>query len=146
MKPIKIVIDTSVIIKWLVFINESHVDKAECIRRDLRLGIVTIYIPELCHYELGNALIKGKGLPSKETRYLQSIIYDLPLISVSENINLAHTASDLAEKCKISYYDAAFLALAKQLDATLVTDNIKHQGKALDINVIALKNYNPIRT
>jgi len=33
------------------------------------------------------------------------------------------------------------MSLAKQCNATLVTDNIKHQGKDSSIKVIALKDY-----
>ncbi len=47
----------------------------------------------------------------------------------------------IAQETNITYYDASFMSLAKQLNATLVTDNIKHQGKATDIKVISLKDY-----
>ena len=51
------------------------------------------------------------------------------------------TSVEIAESAGITYYDASFMALAKQEKATLVTDNPKHQRKIQGIKVIALKNY-----
>ena len=41
----------------------------------------------------------------------------------------------------MTYYDASFIALAKQEDAILVTDNPKHQTKISGVKVVPLGEY-----
>lgn len=70
-----VVIDSSIIIKWLNKINEQRLDRADQILTDAQTGKI------------------------------------------------------------------ALLALARQEDAALVTDNPKHQGKSKDVKVIPLADY-----
>ena len=65
-------------------------------------------------------------------------IYSLPITFVAESETLAQETYLQAYNNKITYYDAAFISLAKQFDATLITENIKHQGKTSDVTVILL--------
>ncbi len=50
----------------------------------------------------------------------------------------------LAYDLGITYYDASFLSLAKQYNATLITQNIKHQGKTKHITVKSLSSHSDI--
>lgn len=60
---------------------------------------------------------------------------------MADDAVLAQLAYQLAGEAEVTYYDASFMALAKQYDALLVTDNFKHQGKLPGIRVLALKDY-----
>lgn len=60
---------------------------------------------------------------------------------MTESEQQAQETYSLAHNFKISYYDASFMSLAKQYNATLVTDNVKHQGKDTSIKVVTLKDY-----
>ena len=95
MSKSQIIVDTSVIIKWLSLDNESYIDRANVILEDVQ----------------------------------------------NQKIEVAVDTFSLASKLGITYYDASFLSLDKLYKATLVTENIKHQGKAKDIKVVALKDY-----
>lgn len=142
----KIVTDSSVIVKWVSKDNESHLEEADRILRDVQKGQAVLIAPELAKYEVGNALLK-KGLTPAQAFQSLGTVYSLPVRFVSETEGLAAQTYQMAEETKskgspkFTYYDAAFAALAKQEDAVLVTDNPKHQSRIGKIKVLALQNY-----
>ena len=136
-----LVIDTSVIIKWLNQDNEENIDKADKILENVKNGQAGIIAPELAKYEAGNVLLHGKKLRLEQALIALSSLYTLPISFITESKDLAEQTYSLAESLGITYYDAAFLALAKKYEAILVTDNVKHQGKISEVNVLALSNY-----
>jgi len=68
-------------------------------------------------------------------------VYQLPITFISETEELATQTFRIAQQESITYYDASFMALAKQENAILVTDNPKHQGKTKEIEVRSLQDY-----
>src|SRR5258708_39943353 len=135
------VIDTSVIVKWINTNKEENTEKADAILEDVKNGQAELLTPELAKYELGNVLLKGKQLTPKEAYISLGTIYSLPITFVEESEELAKQTYSLAFNHGVTYYDAAFMSLAKQYNATLVTYNIKHQGKATDITIKSLAEY-----
>lgn len=137
----KVVVDTSVIIKWLNKSNEDYIEKADKII-DLALkGEIELLAPELAKYEIGNVLLKSKLLTPLEAYISLATTYSIPINFVAESEELAKETYDLAFNLGITYYDASFMSLAKQNNAILITDNIKHQGKSKSIKVKSLKDY-----
>lgn len=136
-----LIIDTSVAVKWLNQDNEEHIEKADKILEDARDGKVELFAPELLKYEVGNALLFGKKISGNDIKDLMNIFYSLPITFVPENRYLANETYILAQNLSITYYDASFISLAKQNGAILVTENIKHQGKSVDIVVKSLREY-----
>jgi predicted nucleic acid-binding protein len=140
-KVVRLVVDTSVIIKWLSSDNEAHLDQATKILEDVESNRVELYAPELSKYEVGNVLLFGKHLQPSQAKVVLDEFYRLPITFVSQSVDEALEVFALASKLAITYYDAAFLSVAKIYGASLVTENMKHQGKATDIKVIALQDY-----
>lgn len=138
---ISLVIDTSIAVKWLNQDNEDNIDQADKILEQARGGQVELLAPELLKYEIGNVLLFGKKIASEDIRDLMNIFYSLPITFIAGNKDIAHDTYVLAKILGITYYDASFLSIAKQYDATLVTENIKHQGRTSDVSVVALKDY-----
>ncbi|MEX0621834.1 MAG: type II toxin-antitoxin system VapC family toxin [Candidatus Woykebacteria bacterium] len=136
-----LVIDSSVFIKWLNKKDEDNLDKANLILEDTRNGKVELLAPELARYEVGNVLLKSKKLTPQEANVSLGPAYSLPITFVSETEDLAKQTFELAFKKKITYYDASFMSLAKQYNATLVTDDLKDQGKDPEIKTKPLKDY-----
>lgn len=134
-------VDTSVFIKWLNKDNERDLDKADEILQDVRQGRVELIAPELIKYEVGNVLLKGKQLTVDQAHISLGTAYSLPITIVPQTESLSKETYLLADKYNISFYDASFLSLAKQYASTLVTDNVKHQGKSAEVKVISLKDY-----
>lgn len=136
-----LVIDTSVFIKWLNQDNEQHLENADKILQDVKSGQAELIAPELIKSEIGNVLLKGKQLTPAQAYISLSTAYSLPITFVTESVQQAKETYLLAYNLGISYYDASFMSLAKQYDAALVTDNVKHQGKDAEIKVVSLKDY-----
>lgn len=135
-----LIIDSSVIVKWLNQTKETNIEQADRIIKEATAGNITLYAPELAKYEVGNVLIK-KGVTPTNVASLFTILYSLPIIFVAESSEIAQDTFSLAYELGITYYDASFLAVAKQYDALLVTENVKHQGKSSEVKVVALKDY-----
>ena len=139
MKPV--VVDSSVTVKWINQIDEMLLDQADKLLMDVQAGSISLLTPELSKYEIGNALLKKKlDLP----RAYESLgtVYQMPMTFVPQSEELAKQAYRIAQQSKITYYDASFIALAQQEKAILITDNPKHQQKAMrGIKVVALKDY-----
>lgn len=136
-----LVLDSSVIVKWLNSVDEKDIEKADKILADTLNGKLELIAPELAKYEIGNVLLLKKKLSKEEAEYSIQALYNYPIQFISESEELAQETYKLASKLGITYYDASFLALAKQYDATLITENIKHQGKSSDVKVVSLRDY-----
>lgn len=136
-----IVIDSSVIIKWLSKDKENYLDEADIILKDAQKDKILLIAPELAKYEVGNVLLFSKNLDFKQAKLVLSKFYNLPISFVAESEELAKETFSFALNLGITYYDASFMSLAKQYNAILVTDNIKHQGKDSNTKVVALKDY-----
>lgn len=136
-----LVTDTSVFVKWLNQDNEQDLDKADKILQEVKSGHAEVIVPELLKYEVGNVLLTGKQLTPSQAYVSLGTAYSLPVTFVTESEQQAKETYSIAHNLGISYYDASFISLAKQYDATLVTDNIKHQGKESTVKVVKLKDY-----
>jgi predicted nucleic acid-binding protein len=136
-----LVIDSSVIIKWLSSDREENLDYADNILIDAQNDKVKLIAPKLAKYEVGNVLLFSKNLSPEQVKTVLVKFYNLPLSFMSESEELAKETFELAFNLRITYYDASFLSLAQQYGANLVTENIKHQGKDLAIKVIPLSKY-----
>jgi len=139
--PRRLVLDSSVMIKWLNTVNEFHIENADKILSDALQGSIELLAPELAKYEIGNVLLFRKKLSAKEAQIPLAAFYAYPINFVSQSEKLAKATYRIAQESKITYYDASFLALAKQENATLVTDNPKHQGKQTKVKVKSLADY-----
>lgn len=134
------VVDSSVIVKWLNTKNEANVEKADKVLKDAESGKIGLIAPELSKYEIGNALL-NKNLKLSQALDALATSYSLPVTFVPETQDLALETYRMAQKEEITYYDASFTALAKQVGATLITDNPKHQAKVEGVKVLPLENY-----
>ncbi len=136
-----LVLDSSVITKWLNKKNEENLEKVDLILEETHKGRVELIAPELVKYEIGNVLLKGKKLVPKEANISLGTIYSLPINFIDETEDLAKQTFNLAFKHNVTYYDASFMSLAKQYNAILVIDNIKHQDKSSEVKTVSLQNY-----
>lgn len=136
-----LVIDSSIIIKWLSRDNEQYLDIADKILKESQSESVILIAPELAKYEVGNVLLFSKHFAPYQAEIALSQFYSLPIQFIAESKESAQETFTQAYDLGITYYDASFLSLAKQYDATLVTENIKHQGKSKDIKVKSLAEY-----
>ena len=137
----KIVCDSSVMVKWVSSTGENYLKQADKILKDTQNNQTQLFAPELSKYEVGNALLKGKGLSPTQAMLLLGTVYSMPIEFIPESLELAEKSYLYAKKYDITYYDASFVSLTHALNATLVTDNPKHQAKVVGVKVTPLEDY-----
>lgn len=138
---IKLVVDSSVIVKWINTTDEENLDQANKILADALQDKVKLLTTELAKYEVGNVLLLRKKVSLKNSEIPLHTLFNLPVQFIPESEKSAKETYYLASNLGITCYDASFLAVAKQYDAALVTENVKRQGKTSEVKVIALKDY-----
>lgn len=114
-----VVLDSSIIIKW--FCQEDDTDVALEFRENFTKGKVNIAIPDLVIYEIGNALRYNKTVTQKDVQEAVKSIIDLGIDIIVPTKNVIDTALSLAFEHDITFYDAYYVALAKELNFTFVT-------------------------
>ncbi len=136
------VVDSSVAVKWVNNQNEEYLQQANAILKHAQKGKISIIMPELAKYEIGNALL-NKGMNLSASKISLTIVYAIPIQFISQDLESAQESMGIAQNSNMIFYDASFIVLAKRFKADLITDNPKHQKKykGKDIKIIALKEY-----
>ena|SRR3989338_1698408 len=136
-----LVVDSSVAVKWLNRKNEKYTKQADKILTDVQEEKTYMIMPELAKYEIGNSLV-NKQMSVRNTQNSLATYFSIPIQFIPQDQDQAENAAQIAHQNKITFYDASFMALAKEQRAILVTDNPKHQNKKVGgLKVISLKDY-----
>lgn len=108
------VVDASAVVALLF--NELTQEKTVA-----RLRGASLHAPALLEFEVANACLKKmRAFPGERQALLEAFSLLGALSIALEGINLAEAIA-LAERTKLSLYDASYLWLAHALDAELVT-------------------------
>lgn len=130
------VIDASAIVKLF-----SHEEGSVAVRKlfqQSELGTVLLRAPDLLLYEVGNVLGKSKKLPRGEVVAGITLLQNSQIIfSPLDAIIISYTALFM-EKYNLTFYDAAYGALAHTENVPLISANPKDHGKIREITVKAL--------
>jgi len=136
-KPI-IIVDASVILKW--FLDEQDSDIALRLRADLLNKQVKISIPDFAVAECMNIL----SIKRLETALLRlSFLENLHLHKYELSLNITREALKIKRKFpKVSFYDAAYHALAKVEGGIFITADESYYKTTKSLrNVCLLKDY-----
>jgi predicted nucleic acid-binding protein len=115
-EPPVFVLDTSVVIKWYRQ-GEVLAGQALALRDAYKDGHVALVVPTLLAYELANVLRFKQELATEDVRAAVESLYDMGM----EWILPSSALIVIARTCETTVYDAIFVALAEQLDATFIT-------------------------
>jgi len=123
-----IVADASVILKW-VLPGEAGEEKAASLRAQHVAGARRIAVPVLLFYEVANTLALTERLPADAAREALLAIAGSQLVSYSPSVEDLQRAAELARQCRITAYDAAYIALAEALQCDFVTADARLANK-----------------
>lgn len=123
----KIVLDTSVVVKW--FVEEKGSREALRFLEDYQEGKLEIIAPKIIGLELANALFFGAGYKDEVLKNALTAFYSLNLSFVPLSEFFIQGAREYMEKFKIAIYDALFIALAEARKIPLVSADRKHHQK-----------------
>ena len=115
-----IVVDASIVLKWLMP-HEPLAEGALAIRQGHIEGRQPCACPDLLFYEVANALITKSRVPLEEAATGLALVLRDELMRYPFEEGDPGFALRLARECRLSLYDAAYVALAKRLGCELVT-------------------------
>lgn len=118
------VLDASVAAKWLLPPdNESLVDKSLQVLRQFRAGTLSFVVPDLFWAEMGNILSRAVRTRRMPVRAAQIAFASLLGITIptQSSIPLLSTSFHIALQFQTSFYDSAYLAIAKTSGHPLLT-------------------------
>jgi predicted nucleic acid-binding protein len=113
------VLDASVLLKW--FMEEPGSEAALGLKRRYLEGELAIVIPDLAVYEVSNVLRFKRGIPEVEVKATMQAFWRLDLEIVAPTESLLDDAIHFSFTTGLSLYDCVYLALARELDAVLIT-------------------------
>lgn len=121
MSAIDVVVDASVVLKWFREHGEEEVAPARVLLDRHRQRVVRLAVLDLTTYEVGNALMRGR-VPANADQIalvLDTLAEICPVIVPGQH-DLAHAAV-LADEHSLTFYDAAYAAVARSRGARLAT-------------------------
>jgi predicted nucleic acid-binding protein len=131
MRP-KIVLDTSVIIKWFRQ-EEIWAEQALKLRSAYLQGQIVIVVPWLLMYEVANVLRYNKEYSTEQVQTAVQSLFDMQLEWITPFPNTINQAVQLAHTHDVTVYDATFAALAESYETIFFTadDRFARQAAAL---------------
>ncbi|MCL5986382.1 MAG: type II toxin-antitoxin system VapC family toxin [Actinobacteria bacterium] len=144
-KKSRMVLDTSVVVKWFFKDDEKNTKKAEFILNQYLNDEVKIIIPELSAFELANILRnKIKKYQNVHLDILDKL-FNLGIIFYI-NKDILKNATKIAIDINESVYDCIFIATAEHFNGNLITDDsslflnyTNYNNKKIEIRL--LENY-----
>ena len=117
----KIVVDSSVLIKWFKTRDEELLNEARNLLAQIEGQLVQVHVPALLLYEVGNILLLKTRLGLAGLEDALDRLERLPFVVAPPAAPLLRRASRLGRQLGLTFYDASFLALAVELDCPLIT-------------------------
>ena len=117
------VIDASIVIKW--FVDEEDSPAARALRESHVRGTTPLAAPDLLIYETANVLLRSRGFSLAETKECIHQLYDLNLDIIAPTPDLVMSTIALSSQKGITFYDALYVELAKQLGFKCITADQK---------------------
>ena len=127
----RLLVDTSVLIKWFHTEGEADVEAARDILKAHVRGEVTAHILDLAFYEVGNVLVRALAW---EAAAVSGQLDDLRTIlgaPIALNAEMLRDAATLAEAHTLSFYDASWAAAARGFGVALVSADQRLQRAGL---------------
>ena len=122
-----VVVDASVILKWVLEQDEQDLQRALAIQRAGVLDKLQLLVPSLWRFEVGNTL--ARKLPEQAGAWL-----NLCSASGLEEVPVAEAVqARTIELCRdhgVTFYDASYHALALAKSGTFVTADERYVAKA----------------
>ncbi|RLE77115.1 MAG: PIN domain nuclease [Thermoprotei archaeon] len=113
------VVDATVVVKW--FVEEEHSREARFLRDAYASGLIDLAAPSLLPYEVINALKYSGAFGEDELKEVARALEDYQIALYDLVGGVAQRAIEIAMRRGVTVYDAAYVALAYELDTVLYT-------------------------
>ncbi|HEY4662890.1 MAG TPA: type II toxin-antitoxin system VapC family toxin [Candidatus Humimicrobiaceae bacterium] len=144
-EKVRVVLDTSVIVKWFFKDDEKNIKKADLILKQYLNNEIKIIIPELSAFELANVLRNKIKKYQNVNLDIIDRLYNLGIIFYIDK-EILKIATKIAADINESVYDCIFIATAERFNCKLVTDNnslfLNYAGySSRKIEILLLEDY-----
>jgi predicted nucleic acid-binding protein len=116
----EVVCDASVALKWVLTEGEGEVASARSLIAGHHAGRLTALILDLTLYEIANVLIRGRRRSAEEAVTVVDALAEICPVIVPTS-EARHLAATLASERGLTFYDAAYAAVAQDRGALLAT-------------------------
>lgn len=117
----RLLVDTSVLIKWFHQAGESELAPARAIRDAHVRGELVAHVLDLAVYEVGNVLARGLRWASGDVADQLDDLCAITGSPIAMTRGWLRDAAALAEEHALSFYDASWAATAAALGISLVS-------------------------
>jgi predicted nucleic acid-binding protein len=115
-----VVADASVVIKWFHAAGEEAVEPARAILEAFARRQIDLVVLDLTIYEIGNVLLRSTGAsPEATATVLEALTEICEPVALRSSERM--TAARLARDRQLTFYDAAYAAVAQERGGRLVT-------------------------
>jgi predicted nucleic acid-binding protein len=127
----RLLLDTSVLIKWFHAEGEAELAEARALRSAHVNGDIDVHMIDLAFYEIGNVLLGALSWdPVDVADQLDDLLAIVGPPLISSPAWLRRTAL-LADQHNLSFYDASWAAASAELKVPLVSADRKLHGTGL---------------
>lgn len=106
------------------------------IRETIRSGDERAVLPDLLLYEVANALRYNPSFNENDVSEALDSILDMGMDIVTPTSEIINSAIELAFRYDITFYDSFYVALAKELEITLITADKKLHNKVKETHFV----------
>ncbi len=125
-----VVPDASLILKWVVpSDNEPHVEQAFALREAFLRDEITLQVPTLWYFEVGNTL--ARKFPEDAPSQLHHL-RQFGMTEVAMDDHWQETILTLIRNHGVTFYDACYHALAMLHGGTFITADEKYLNRVKD--------------
>ncbi|MDR7523781.1 MAG: type II toxin-antitoxin system VapC family toxin [Armatimonadota bacterium] len=132
----KVVVDTSVFIKWVKTANEDLVAEARHLLSEVEARAAEIHVPALLLYEVGNILMLKTRLSGRTLTRTIAHLETLPFKIAPPATPLLARAARVGRRFGLTFYDASFVALALELNCPFVTADRALYDRTCTLSVV----------
>lgn len=136
-----LVLDASVGVKWFSDKGEAALRHALAIRDAHMAQETMVVVPDLFYYEVSNAIIHKKHIPTGAAQSAVSALFALALHTIPINADILASSVKLSRQFHITVYDACYIAVALSSNCPLVTANPRHQRQVFGCKVIPIEQW-----
>ncbi len=125
------VLDASVVLKWFHAQGEANLEAARRVRADFENGGLRVIAPPLLWLEVLNVAANRWGWSAERLEQLAATLQEIGFEQVEPEMSSVARWAALG----LTAYDAAYVAVAEQCGAALVTDDEQLLGTAPRITI-----------
>jgi len=117
----RLLIDTSVLVKWFHSEGESELVASRALRSAHVAGELNAHVLDLALYELGNVLVRALRWSAQDTADQLDDLVAICGVPLAITSSWLRHAAALAVEHNLTFYDAAWAAAARDLGVGLVS-------------------------